>query len=238
MIRRVILIFELNGLPGCGKTTLRNEICKKYLSASSVGVADFRGEGKSKTDKMFVRMKRFLIQFTPANLGLYHVLKKMMRNSKTIGSLKVCNPYEKAITVMYIVYLYNAYRKAGDNLLFADEGLVQSLTTCCSQMEIDNSSLEATLQYFKSVSEKIIVINCECNLDTSLQRITERNRNDSAIDQLDSNELLFFLERYEEKLLSTRKAIKKICRQSISLEMEDEDSNLAKKLVVKIKECL
>lgn len=237
-MRGMHVIIELNGLPGCGKTTLKNAICIKNLTVKSAGVAEFRGEGKSTVSKIFVKLKRFSTQFTPDNIGLYLTLKKLIRKAKPYKSVHLSNPYENTITIMYMVYLYCTYRKAGDTVLLVDEGIVQSMASCCTQMDIERSYLETVMQYFQHLSKKIVVINCECTLETSLRRIKSRKRNDSAMDQLNFEELQIFLERYKEKLLIIRSLIGKTCRQVIALGVEDDDPSPTKMLAEKVKEYL
>ena len=219
------MIIELNGLPGCGKTTLKNAICSKHGSVRAVGVAEFRGEGKASYYKLPLKLGRFLVQFIPSNFGLYLDLRTMMRKAKQREGAQFSNSYENLITIMYVVYLYHTYRKNSVASLIVDEGIVQSLASCCAQMEIDQSWIQVVLRHFYSVSERLVIVNCECGVETSIRHIYARNRNDSAMDQLKDDKLQLFLERYQEQLALVRSCAEKECKQILSLNVEGGDSD-------------
>ena len=230
------MIIELNGLSGCGKTTLKNVACSKHTVVRSVGVAEFRGEGRPFFYKLVLKLRRFIGQFTPANIGLYKDVRKMVRTANQREGAQFSNSYENAVTVMYTVYLFSTYRGSEDTTLIVDEGIVQSITSCCVQMEINRSDLEAVLQRFQRILEKIVVVNCDCTLEASFRRIQARNRNDSAMDQLTVGELQILLKRYQEQLTFIRSMIGNTCKQMVSLNVEDYDPKTVYVLEKKIGE--
>lgn len=232
------MIIEFNGLPGCGKTTLKKTIYSAHSSVRSVGVAEFRGEGRPFFYKFLLKVCRFTNQFMPSNMGLYRDVRKMLRTAKLREGAQFSNSYENAVTVMYIVYLYSIYRKAGDTTVIVDEGLVQSLTSCCVQREINHSDLKTVMLHFQGLFDKIVFVNCDCTLETSLQRVRVRNRNDSAMDHLSDDELQLFFNRYHEQLTVVRSMIGNTCKQMVSLSVEDDDPKPVEVLEKKIGEFL
>jgi len=194
------MIIELNGLPGCGKSTVKQAVAAKYKeNIRYIGVAEFRGEQKSGLAKLFLKAGRFLVQFLPANFSFYRTCRKLF-SAVPVNAAETINHYEDTISIMYLVYLFRIYRTQKNEMILTDEGFLQALVSVCVTRDVDTAVLENLLKQILCSDRKIILMNCECSTTEAYRRIIQRNRNDSAIDILKGEKLTDYLNLYEQQL--------------------------------------
>ena len=200
------MILELNGLPGCGKSTVKQEIAVQNNEIKVIGVAEFRGENVSGFFKLLLKIKRFCIQFLPQNFGFYCKCRRLFANSPVKES---CTSffYEDMIAIMYMVYLYHSYRNFKGIFLLADEGILQSLASVCVAKNVSLAALDEVTGQLYKLNNSMMLVHCDCSIEEAYRRITARNRNDSAIDNLKGEQLKDYLCSYEKQLKVLRKKI-------------------------------
>lgn len=200
------MILELNGLPGCGKTTLKQEIAAENKDIAVIGVAEFRGKNLSVFLKLLLIISRFFIQFLPKNFGFYRKCRRLFSNPSAAGH-GISSFYEDTISIMYMVYLFHSYRKFKGSYLLTDEGILQSLASVCTEKKVSLPALEAVTEQLAALDNSIMLVHCDCSTEESYRRINVRNRNDSAIDKLKGEELKAYLCSYEQQLKVLREKV-------------------------------
>jgi shikimate kinase len=193
------MILELNGLPGCGKTTVKQEIVAENNDITVIGVAEFRGKNVSGFSKLLLIISRFFIQFLPENFSFYRKCRRLFSNP-SVARYGTSSFYEDTISIMYMVYLFHSYRKFKGSYILTDEGILQSLASVCTEKNVSLPALEAVTEQLAALNNSIMLVHCDCNTEESYRRINVRNRNDSAIDKLKGEELAAYLCSYEQQL--------------------------------------
>ncbi len=214
------MIVECNGLPGCGKTTLVEEMSKKLsdmgILHTVAGVNTFRYGNKI---KRVVSLLNRSIVWTA------------LSSKKGTESLFFLSFKERLITLMYLHYLITEYTRAGC-LIVSDEGIVQTLATVSSFTDTETKDTKAAKDLLRS--EKLLELNCELSIHDSIKRIADRKRNDSAIDSLQGDALVNYLSHHDDRLQSLRK----ICTYSYALDMKKSVGDLVAEVTKMLEENL
>lgn len=205
-MRGIQLIIELNGLPGCGKSTVKQKIAAQNNEIKVIGVGEFRGENVSGFSKLLLKISRFLMQFLPANFGFYRKCRRLFAKPPV---KEYCTSffYEDTIAIMYMVYLFHSYRNFKSTILLADEGILQSIASACAVRGVSQASLVAVTEQLSTLDQNIIPVHCDCSIEESYRRIAARKRNDSAIDTLKGEQLTDYLCSYGEQLKVLREKL-------------------------------
>ncbi|MBR1592536.1 MAG: hypothetical protein IJ666_05950 [Ruminococcus sp.] len=191
------MIIEFNGLAGCGKSTLQQKLSEMSSDISYAGVAEFRGNGLSGLKKLFLKFRRFVCQYLPGNLKFYLLCRKLFSSAESNNNFSL---RENRISIMYMVYLYETYRRCGDGILVSDEGFLQTLASIGAKGRLNPKAVGAVCRELKKINGGIFEINCKSDVDGAIIRIRERNRNDSAIDRLGGSELRDYLTEFDRQL--------------------------------------
>lgn len=196
------MIVECNGLPGCGKTTLVEEVSKKLsdmgILHTVAGVNAFRYGNK---------IKRVV------SLLNYSIVWTALSSRKGTESLSFLSFKERLITLMYLHYLITEYDRARC-LIVSDEGIVQTLATVSSFTDTETKDTKAAKNLLRS--ERVLELNCDLSIHDSIKRIADRQRHDSAIDSMQGDALAGYLSQHSERLQSLRR----ICTNSYELDMK------------------
>lgn len=220
------MIVELNGLPGSGKTVIKKKVLKAMRDKNVIaaGVDEFRGTGKSKINKFFLKVYRILSQFFPENIGLYLMCRRLLLlNCQEKHEFAYKSKYECKIVIAYLIYLYQIY-KNNKQTVIVDEGFVQTLTAITVHIKNSNQLIVEILNKLCADSGNIIAVNINVSVEDTYQNIINRNRHDSDMDSLKGEKLLRFLQRYSHKLA----AIRGIFKANEVIDLDYEKSSIEK----------
>jgi len=175
MIKDKPLIIEFVGLPGCGKSTMAKSIISIFQNEKNI----IKRSDFSKTiDKMW--KYPILIPFAT----IYYFIKpKHRRFKKDLFRFAFQFPINKLglIYTVYLIILYELLNKNinEDKIVILDEGIIQFLSSISHNIPINNNTLLHNLvSNLKSVIEDILFIECDLPIETVIERIKKRNRQD------------------------------------------------------------
>lgn len=195
------MIIELNGLAGCGKTTIENKIKNNYEGKVKVaGVSRYRAENKNKLTRIFIMITRILILVYPSHISFSYRCFKLYFKSYSDNRFFRKSFYDDLIAVSYMVYLYKQYKSKSKKILLIDEGIIQTLSSLITVRKVKDRYIDDIIKKFLSLEKTIIFVNCNCNKKVSYNRILQRNRKVSAMDSLKGNLLLEYLKEYSLSL--------------------------------------
>lgn len=217
-------IIELYGLPGCGKSTLRDSLVK---------ITD-------------VNQKKFCIQseMTKAILNnniLFILLRIPYKTFWFLLQVILMLPKTKKISVYRKLFMHAyCYHQAnfvnGYDYIVMDHGLIQSLIGILSGKEykFNNRELVCIKKLLDSIPH-ITYVNCKISTRKSLDRIRKRGRDYGRLDVIKEDSIL------EEKLLLQKKQFEQIyssisnnCNRSICIDMEQSIDTITSQIISNI----
>lgn len=226
------MIYESNGIAGSGKTTLARKLFNRLRVTDSgvnfIGVATFRGLGKNRLQKYIIKLQRFVLPFNPHNFLFFLNCKRYLRSAPN-GSSPLSSRYESYIAILYCVYIFDAYRKNGTNILISDEGILQAITTLSLTRKGNLQFIFSLFETIKKLDSDKVFICCNLSIDEAIKRMNLRDRHDSAIDRLSVAEQKAYLKIYQDRLQLIRA---KVDQQSlINIDMTKKNDTLVKSII-------
>jgi len=213
-----IMIIEFNGLPGCGKTTIKTTLMNKInQKIKSIGVSDYSAENSGKLKRLFVKLGRILSIICPFNLNFSLKCLKLYFKSSSVTEFLSKSFYEDLIAVSYIVYLYREYKKNKNRVLVVDEGIIQVISSAITVKNVKEKYIDDIINDFLALKKRYMFINYDCDVNLSFERIKKRNRNSAAIDSLEGESLIGYLNKYKLNLNEIRQKVAKNPKYSLNL---------------------
>lgn len=175
-----MLIIELAGLPGCGKSTLW-ELLKRELQKKGRNVYTYR--------ELMHREPLFV------NMGFLFALQKW--NPQTISCMKWIEKYCDSLPMdnkregfkqmfkeLYYRVHVAAWRSGGDILLL-DEGLIQNFTSLFFMDTIPQSLLTGNMiKNIIAVRCRYLFVKCNISIEESILRLKKRARTNDRYNSL------------------------------------------------------
>lgn len=231
------MIVELNGLPGCGKTTVKNLLINSINTPKkSIGVSEYSAECSGKIKRIFVKLKRFLSIINPLHFKFSKKCIRLYFKSSANTEFMPKSFYEDLIAVSYIIYLYGEYKKNKDKILVVDEGIIQVISSATTIKDMNKTYADDVIYDFLALGKEYLFINCECSVSQSLERIKHRNRSSAAIDTLKGKYLINYLNKYNESLNKVRQKVIKNKKDSFKLQAELSIDDQIKKVTERIEQ--
>lgn len=183
------MIIELFGLPGCGKSTLFEELKKKWR-AEKVKEPVYGREEVLKRNLAIRALDRAL--FDKCSRGERKELIRTINENARHDS-----PWERRY-VHRLLELTEGIRRMDHKDLILDEGLIQYITSLAySSRLIPGEKLEDLIEMVFPKNEEYYIINCRIPVETSMERVRARNRKNDRYDVGD--------EEIRKKLMSVKK---------------------------------
>ena len=166
------IIIEFNGLPGCGKSAVAHNLIER-LSKQEVQVLSCYDipEGIE---------QRFFHALYDGSIPFCYKMAKFIRSYKSSN-------WSFLYSLRFAWYFYQRYvhfiKSSSSQVLVIEQGLIQLLLSYSfSDVIIDKSLIKRIIRDIqKSVfGEALLLINCEIDVNTSLERITQRGKNDGS----------------------------------------------------------
>ena len=182
---KYIRVVEFYGLPGCGKTTLKDiMVSSPVINAGSIH------------DLLhFFIKEKVLYKLTHLPLKQWCLLSLFLLSLK--GRRKNSKKFYIDLYYKVLVYSYFVIKPPYDYII-VDHGLIQQLGSILHNMnyEISDKSLQFFLRFVNSMKNTILVY-CRISSTNSLNRIIGRNRSVGRIDAVmnDRQKALFYLEK-------------------------------------------
>lgn len=177
------MIVELYGLPGSGKTSLRNAVLGiESEKTDNNGIADF-----------FLRTAKKVSVITPYAITKRRQISKIkIRNTEAVY-LDISMSYK----INNILMLAYGYKRLNSKNVFMDEGLIHRIIGLAVNHQLSEQQLTELINVFNDVLPARIYY-LDVGLDECFNSIKRRNRHVSKMDELNNDELVLFLKDYEK----------------------------------------
>jgi len=193
-----MLIIELLGTPGCGKTSITNKVIEqlKERNIKAAGHKDalkFRLSPRSRSKfpiPLIMREYQHYYLFIAVILFCMNYILKGARVKYIRNLLILCHR-------MVILKKVKHY-----DVLLLDEGICQHLSGISHNKYLKkNYFFNKVAKAVKRAFPELVIIKCEISTDENLRRIRSRNRKDSRYDSItDDSKLLTALKIKKENL--------------------------------------
>lgn len=210
-------IIEFCGLPGCGKSTLCDQI-EKILSDSNCIVNNLQKPLHVDKPNIIRKTLKMLDYLRYLCFMGNRDLKKKLFHVKTVDNGQ---RYKKwAFRLLESNYrIYDAKRKGIEYGLF-DEGCIQFLTSLYGNMCVEDDVVRSLYDSIYGGNETIIFY-CKVDSYINLERLKKRNRNNDRFLTDSDKETL---ERLEQKKLSIKRAIEAFNLTVIEIDTKNIES--------------
>ena len=201
------LIIEFVGLPGCGKSTVVESILP-ILQNEKVIIT------RSDFSRTIGIMRRYPI-LAPF-VTMYYLTKPKYRELKSnLFRFALQFPIKKQglIYVVYVIVLYELIQKNinRSKIIILDEGIIQFLSSIPHDISIDNNILLHNLVLnLKSVLGYFLFVECDLSIETVIERIKKRNRQDRFSHDNNNIRSLLLTKKNNLNLLTNEIAMQKI----------------------------
>lgn len=195
-------IIEFNGVPGCGKSTVCQEIYRYYIENTDQRVIYYKNP----------LHKSIIVKF----FQCFYVLYKAMINKKQrkfllavfhFASVMLCHN-GLAINILYqFQYLFKMViiadycekrkRESRTDIILIDQGITQYIVSALYGKNYKRESIEKFFSKICFYSDDCYVIECLADIKQVLNRLKKRENGKSRIERLGC-------EQWEEKLLQQR----------------------------------
>lgn len=194
-------IIEFEGLAGCGKSTLCEEL-KVRLSKQGYNVIyiDEKPFRSIFHDFKRIHLHRYLQTFS-INI-LYNTLKLMLKTHQYSKYKHFYKLYELCATYNYL----NKYKTSHKQVIVCDEGIIQSLVSIWGYdapktfTEIENSAILTFLSFAPSTNSFV----CDISIEDDILRIRKRGRKHGRLNIIKNDEEL------KEKLNNNLRSLEQI----------------------------
>lgn len=211
-------IIDLYGLPGCGKTTLSSIILSNSkLQAANIKLLMVRFH----SENFVVRLYSVPLLLW-ARLSVYFLLSGFFKKNST-DILK---------TYYYLALAYRYFRNQHHfRYLIVDHGMIQQFGSMLHNYDYSTSERKMNKFFHIITSGKNIVYSyCELSVESSLQRMKNRNRTNGRIDSVMNDfDVAIDLLNKEKSLFDSM--CKKIGKSGVKLNMKEETKKVADNLL-------
>lgn len=205
---------EFYGIPGCGKSTISHMVAER-LRELGFKVYEPSYDSDHNLQPVFRKISKMFttIFFCLSNHKEY---KELQRLAKENGYINFSASIKQIVN---IVPKIKCYRKRESAVYLWDEGLVQSAISLALNSKADIRKTEKDL--FVIVGKKnTIKVYLKIDIETALQRMEDRNSNDSRVEQeSDKNKKRLMTARFEERCNRVSNGIVQIECSELSAEM-------------------
>lgn len=222
------MIIDLYGLPGSGKSTVVDEFNRKYQIYEKKGTAEFIALSKMKKISLLKLLKN------PPHRKFFYLLFKLCKKRECKN--RDLGAYERFIAKLYSLYVFNLYHQARDEeqQFILDEGIIQSLVPITLGYQLERNALYSLIQLLDC--DKMISVHCVIGPLECLSRIERRNRNTAAMDELDKDDLVTFIEQYTTRLDELKESFNHYTKKKVILDMTENPIKLVKQLEMVIED--
>ncbi len=183
------MIYDLFGIPGSGKSTICDYVEKNcnITDIKNKYIEDFIG-------KVIFHLYLYLFFLDKASLKKYKQIKKIIGNYKDYSNY--INPKTKiSLYIKYMLFDYYIETKVKKDCII-DEGIIHYCISLYVEFDLEIDKILKIIDLLKV--EKIEYIGLSCSIDECIKNIKKRNRKRCDIDFLEGNDLISFLEKWNE----------------------------------------
>lgn len=220
-------LIELNGVPGCGKTTIVNELIEVFrlqgVNIMTLKDVYFYKEKMKYSKILHLLYALFSIRVLAVNINVIKFLFCFKFNvSRLMDALRLIKLYFQLIRVY----------ENKKNILLLEEGILQYTASIPYLDSIkDNDSVARLISSMLQPIDKVLIVNCEIDIKESLKRIKERGLKapefkQRRFDALDEKECISALEKNYDNLNKLRHLCKN--KEHISIFMNADSKHNAK----------
>lgn len=188
------MIIEMVGSPGSGKTYLSNDIVKSLIDKDKFAINVIDKQRNKFIIKVLWKLYRNFIKFNVSYKKELKRVKNIFREYQYKESEFInvdINYYFERL--VFLKYLYRKLNVSSNVYIF-DEGILQILCSMSVYFNIDLKLYKDDLKHI--IPDDIVFIYVDASKNTILQSIENRNRHVCAMDELNGQTLIEFLDRY------------------------------------------
>ncbi|MDX9918122.1 MAG: hypothetical protein RBT15_08925 [Gudongella sp.] len=164
-----MLICDLNGLPGSGKTTLTNNVVKVLKNENIVVATREDLFNDLYSDNKFLKNIIALLNINQLRVNIL-IIKIAIKNKLTLDSMKWTRGL---ILLLYLIY--KAKINSCYHILILDEGIVQYLTSIAHDKNMYRSNnYDLIFNWLNSTFSEDIIVNCNLGFTENIRRLVER----------------------------------------------------------------
>ncbi len=189
------MVVEFMGMPGSGKTFISNALVLslKQDSVKAINIIDksrynFFYKGLFKILKLMGPRRKVYREFA---LRLKRILNKRLDKMAKFNNCCI-DTYINSI--VFYCFLYDLFYHKRRLYIF-DEGILQQLVNIMVNFNPSEEEINEILELFKGYHIPVIYLRVE--IDDVLNSIKSRDRHDCYIDELEGEELINFLIKYQ-----------------------------------------
>lgn len=216
-----MLLVEFCGVPGCGKSTLCNEI-QEYFESQGYKIENLRLRNSHTT--FLGKIKKIVYIIKLRTVALFYPVRTLAYKYGRSFNNKSAMFWSKRLVEG--VYRINK-AKGKIDIGFFDEGFVQYITSICYGYQLNSDSYNL-ISYLDSeiyrTPNNAIIFHCDLDQEENLRRLKERNRVDRYFSGTDSE--------IKKKLARKDMDLAKVCNtlnkaRIININMLDKDNSKA-----------
>lgn len=224
-------IVEFNGLPGCGKTTIADELYE-YCKSKGISVCNFKTSLKGNmfqkmTQEIGVLFRAVLHQETREILlsGLRFLCRICKRNNLDVIKQYI---YLNKITIILDFCLSNPDYE----VILIDQGLVQGVVSFLYENQYQIEDMQPYIKEISKVLRDWYVVECMIDMEQVLQHLHSRKNGKSRVDRLDDSQKVIKLQCQNKIFRDVRQVYGLILHKVIRLDTGNIDkSENAKKII-------
>lgn len=181
-----MIILELNGLPGCGKTTIINEIIDNFRKAD-MNVKSLDEVIKYKQKEIETKITQLICSFfTMKNLKFnFYIIILMFKIGLSLDRVRF------SMRLIKLNYQIGRIKKSEKvDLMILDEGYIQFITSIPHNKQFnDGKTLRNICQFIENEHPDLRLVNCKISTEIAINRAQNRSSSSSRFDKLDTNKL-------------------------------------------------
>ena len=217
-------LIEFAGLPGCGKTTLVNQLIAELQNKFSYKI--IKRSDISYHINIMWKYKwtiPFYFIFFSFLYGNYKLKINLIRY--------ICQYPFNRFSPIYAIYILLVIKELPsvnfqNKIIILDEGVIQFMTSIPYEYNIKrNIVLQNIIVDLQNILSNCLCINCEINIDEAIDRIRKRGKQDRYKFSENLKPLL------NTKAENLNFLIKKICTSTISINMMDSTDDKLNQII-------
>ena len=221
------MIIELCGLPGCGKTTLANELIR-YINDNELLTDVFDRQKLLKRNNYFRRVIRRFNQ----RLYKFFLNGKNRKNLDLIYKTAMHDSLAESKYIFRLMEISRAINKNTNNNYVLDEGIIQYISSLSYKKSIlDNENTNTLLSTLLPHREDYYIIYCSLPVEQTIKHLKKRNRKQKHdrynIEDTELQQKLLDIKKQNIEIILSQPFMKH--KKYLCIDMRDSiDSNIMK----------
>ena len=178
-----IMIIEMYGLPGAGKTT----IIKELTGGNATSVSSEKG-----IKSFIIALAKKGAVYMPSSMQCKRKMNLILKNYNEPKYIRRTKEYQ----YNSIALIFFGYRNIRNDI-YMDEGLIHRIVTMAVNYGVSDNDFLALLKIFESMINNARCFYLKISTESAFQAIRQRNRHKCEMDEFNDDQLMNYLKSYE-----------------------------------------